>query len=84
MLAGAIPGLPGGFGAYEAAAVLVLTGFGFTPEAAFTLGLTLHLGQIILGVLLAAAIAATESTGVAGLIKAATAAKDEATIRAPH
>ena len=83
LLAGAIPGLPGGFGAYEAAAVLVLTGFGFTPEAAFALGLTLHLGQIILGVLLAGAIAATESTGVAGLIRAATAAKGTATLQEP-
>ena len=80
LLAGAIPGLPGGFGAYEAAAVLVLTGFGFTQEAAFALGLTLHLGQLILGVLLAGVVAATESTGVASLIRAATAAKGAATL----
>jgi glycosyltransferase 2 family protein len=72
LLAGAIPGLPGGFGAYEAAAVLVLTGFGFSREAAFAFGLVLHVGQILLGVVLAVLVAASESTGIAALVRTAT------------
>ena len=78
LLAGAIPGLPAGFGAYEGAAVLLLSGFGFPAEAGFALGLTLHLGQIVLSVLLAGIIAATDNAGIASVVQAALAKRQAA------
>jgi uncharacterized protein (TIRG00374 family) len=49
-LAHMIPALPGGFGLYEAAGVLVLQRYGFSIEHALGLILSLHIAQIALSV----------------------------------
>lgn len=64
-----IPGLPSGFGAFEAAATLVFKHFGYNLEEALALAIGLHMSQLILPVLMAALIFLTEHIGVAGLVK---------------
>ena len=49
-LAHMIPALPGGFGLYEAAGVLVLQQYGFSIEKALGLILSLHIAQIFMSV----------------------------------
>ena len=45
-----IPALPGGFGLYEAAGVLVLQRYGFSIENALGLILSLHIAQIAISI----------------------------------
>lgn len=75
-LAYAIPALPGGIGTYEAAAVLVLSTYGYTLEQGLVIGIGLHLSQILVGMAATALIVLRERTGVSSLlqrIRAATA-----------
>ena len=65
---GAIPALPGGFGTYEAAGVLVLSGFGYGFEEALAVILALHASQVLFLFLAGLAIAVIEGSGVAALM----------------
>jgi hypothetical protein len=67
--ASSIPGLPGGFGAYEAAAVLVLTHFGYSINDAFVVGLTMHLSQLAIPALLTPIFIATRQIGLGELAR---------------
>ena len=64
-----IPLLPGGMGTYEAAAVYVLKGFGYSFEEALALALALHLSQLLLFFVLSLVIVAREHLGISRLIK---------------
>jgi uncharacterized membrane protein YbhN (UPF0104 family) len=59
----AIPGLPGGLGTYEAAAVLALTHFGYAFEEALPLALTMHASQAVLPTLGGVVLLAFGHTG---------------------
>jgi len=67
-IGGAIPGLPGGFGAYEAAAILALRPYGYEVGEAFALGLAMHLAQFVIPLSGCGFILARERIGVSQLI----------------
>jgi uncharacterized membrane protein YbhN (UPF0104 family) len=72
VLAGAsIPGLPGGFGAYEVGGVLALRSLGLGVDEALALAFALHLGQLFLAVALSLLLLLVERTGVASLVRSA-------------
>lgn len=66
--AGAIPGLPAGLGAYQAAAVLVLGGFGFGFKEALAIGIVLHAGQLMISVAMLPILVSLNRTGVGQLM----------------
>lgn len=68
-IGGAVPALPGGFGGYEAAAILVLRPYGYSTAEAFALGLGLHLAQFVIPLVMSAVILAREHVGVGELLK---------------
>ena len=59
----AIPAIPGGFGTYEAGAVMVLGEYGIGYERALAVAIALHLGQILFYVLGAVLILTFERVG---------------------
>lgn len=65
----ALPSLPGGFGTYEAAAIVILRWFGYEMDEAAALAVGLHLSQICLFFLMALGIAVRERIGVLELMK---------------
>lgn len=67
-IGGAIPGLPGGFGAYEAGAILALQPYGYEVGEALALGLAMHLAQFVIPLAGCAFILASERTGLSQLI----------------
>jgi len=68
-IGGAVPALPGGFGGYEAAAVMALKPYGYTFEDALPLAIVMHLSQLLLPVLGAGLILTKERVGISALIK---------------
>ena len=70
--AGAIPGLPGGIGAYEGAATLVLMSFGFTAPEALAIAISLHLSQLALSVMFTSVFVFFYRTGTSTTLKDAT------------
>jgi uncharacterized protein (TIRG00374 family) len=64
-----IPLLPGGIGTYEAAAIYVLKGFGYSFEEALALSLAMHLSQLLLFFVLSLIIVSREHIGIMRLIK---------------
>lgn len=68
-LGGAVPALPGGFGSYEAAAVLVLKSYGYNLEEALPLAIGMHLAQFVLPVLGSAFILSHQRVGVSSLLR---------------
>lgn len=67
-IGGAVPALPGGFGGYEAAAVLALKPYGYSLEEALPLAIFMHLSQLLLPVLGAGLILTKEKIGISALI----------------
>lgn len=67
----AVPALPGGFGTYEAAAVIALKGFGYDFDQALALALALHVSQFLGTLGIALVIASTEKIGLATLLRQA-------------
>lgn len=67
----AVPALPGGFGTYEAAAVIALKGFGYDFDQALALALALHVSQFLGTLGIALLIASTEKIGMASLLRQA-------------
>jgi len=65
----AIPAIPGGFGTYEAGAIIVLTDFGFGFEQALAIAIAMHVSQIIFYVIGAVVILAFEKIGVVRFAK---------------
>lgn len=68
-IGGAVPGLPGGFGAYEAGAVLALRPYGYDTGEALAIGLALHLSQFVIPLFASGIILAREKTGVSHLLR---------------
>ncbi|MCX8063352.1 MAG: flippase-like domain-containing protein [Anaerolineales bacterium] len=68
-IGGAIPALPGGFGSYEAAAVLALKPFGYSLEESLPLAIMMHLSQFVIQVLGAVYVLSRERVGVSALIR---------------
>ena len=68
-IGGSVPALPGGFGGYEAAAVLVLKSYGYSLEEALSLAIVMHLSQLILPLIGSALVLSMERLGVSALIK---------------
>lgn len=68
-IGGAVPALPGGFGGYEAAAIVALKSYGYNFEEALPLAIAMHLSQFLLPVLGAGIILIKERVGVSALIK---------------
>lgn len=66
---GSVPALPGGFGTYEAAAVLALRGLGYGFEEALVIAVALHLSQILINAGGAAVILAFERIGLGSLVR---------------
>lgn len=66
---GAVQVLPGGFGTYEAAVVLVLKSHGYGYEDALYTALVLHASHILLAVSCALAIASIEGVGIRTLFQ---------------
>lgn len=67
-IGGAIPALPGGVGAYEAAAIVVLMSLGYSFHDALALAITLHAAQLALPLILALFLLMNERVGLAILI----------------
>lgn len=65
---GAVPALPGGLGAYEAAAVFALMSLGYTFPDALALAVTIHAAQLSLPIALALIIMLTDQLGLTSLI----------------
>ena len=65
----AIPGLPGGFGAYEAAAIFVLMPAGYSFEQALALGLSMHVSQYLIATLGTIFLLTRDRLGISDLIK---------------
>jgi glycosyltransferase 2 family protein len=68
-IGGAVPGLPGGFGAYEAGAVLALRPYGYDTGEALAIGLALHLSQFVIPLFASGVILARERTGISHLLR---------------
>lgn len=68
-IGGALPGLPGGFGAYEAGAVLALRPYGYDTGEALAIGLALHLSQFVIPLLATGAILARDHIGLSQLLR---------------
>ncbi|AOB24874.1 MULTISPECIES: lysylphosphatidylglycerol synthase transmembrane domain-containing protein [Bordetella] len=66
---GSIPALPGGFGAYEAAVVFVLTRAGVGFEQALVTSLGLHISQYVLSGIVALFLLIGQRTGVRQLLR---------------
>jgi uncharacterized membrane protein YbhN (UPF0104 family) len=66
---GAIPVLPGGFGTYEAGAVMVLKGYGYSFEEALVMGVALHASQVLIGALGAAVVFVNEHVGITAMLR---------------
>jgi uncharacterized membrane protein YbhN (UPF0104 family) len=66
---GAVPGLPGGIGAYEAGAILALRPYGFGLTEALAIGLIMHIAQYVVPLLASSAIMVRERTGLAEMVK---------------
>jgi len=66
--AGAIPGLPAGLGAFQAATVLVLGGFGFEFKEALAIGIVLHASQLAICVVMLPILVTLNRTGVGQLV----------------
>lgn len=60
----AIPAIPGGFGTYEAGAVMVLKEYGIGYEKSLAIAIALHLSQIVFYVLGAVMILTVEKVGI--------------------
>jgi uncharacterized membrane protein YbhN (UPF0104 family) len=60
----ALPGLPGGLGTYEAAAVFALSYYGYPLDEALALALALHTSQIVLPTVAAGLIVAFDHAAV--------------------
>ncbi len=67
----ALPALPGGFGTYEAAAVIALKGFGYGFDEALALALAIHVSQLLGTLGVALLIVFTERIGLATLLRQA-------------
>jgi len=67
-IGGAIPGLPGGFGAYEAGAVLALRPYGYEFGEALAIGVAMHLAQFVVPLAGSGFILAREHIGLSQLI----------------
>ena len=67
-IGGAIPGLPGGFGAYEAGAIVALQPYGYEVGEALALGLAMHLAQFVIPLIGCGFILASERIGLTQLI----------------
>ena len=67
-LSGVIPGLPGGFGTYEAAAVFTLHSLGYDYKEALTLSIVMHVSQLALPFLFAILIMILERIGLSSLV----------------
>lgn len=67
-IGGAVPALPGGVGAYEAAAVFALMPLGYPFHEALALAITIHAAQLVLPLLLSLLLLVSERVGLAGLI----------------
>lgn len=65
----AIPALPGGIGTYEAGAVLVLKSFGYSVEEALLIGLSLHVAQVLPGIVGTTIVMTQDHTGISSLIR---------------
>ena len=64
----ALPALPGGFGTYEAAAVIALKGFGYGFDEALALALAIHVSQLLGTLGVALLIVFTERIGLMTLL----------------
>jgi uncharacterized protein (TIRG00374 family) len=70
LFAGALPGLPGGVGAYQAAGALLLSGFGYAVEPALAVLVVLQLSSLAVAVGFAGVEMTLRSTGVGSLLGA--------------
>lgn len=69
MLTGAaLPGLPGGFGAFEAGIMLALKIYGYTPEEGLLIGLVVHVSQLTIPVVLSLLILFIEKLSIKDFI----------------
>lgn len=68
-IGGAVPVLPGGFGSYEAAAILVLKSYGYQLDEALPFAIGMHLAQFVLPVLGGAFILSREHIGISALLR---------------
>lgn len=67
-LGGAVPALPGGFGGYEAGAILVLKSYGYSFDEALPFAIGMHLAQFVLPVIGGAFILSRERVGISALL----------------
>jgi uncharacterized protein (TIRG00374 family) len=65
----AIPAVPGGFGTYEAGAVIVLKDIGFGLEQALAIAIAMHMSQILFCVMGTVVILAFERIGIVGFTR---------------
>ncbi len=68
-IGGAVPALPGGFGAYEASVVYILKSYGFGFDESLIIALSLHISQLVFSVLGFMYLATFEKLGISSLMR---------------
>lgn len=69
IFASAVPALPGGLGAIQAAVVLALTGMGFTFPQALALSIAIHIAEILISAIATPVLLLSKSTGLRDLTR---------------